>query len=123
MAGFYAMNSHAVTSEELPKLAKLKNWPHEHIGAAYLSMFGVDKKFQGQRLGTSLVADAISRVAKISNEIGIKVLILDVLNDDGPENTAKRLDFYRRFGFISFPSNELKMFLPIEDARRFLAGL
>lgn len=110
--GFYSLNAHSVEAEDLP--AKLtKNAPnHGGIPALYLAMFGVDETYQGRGLGRVLLADALKRAARVSEEIGLAVVILDVLDDGDAEAVEKRYRFYEAFGFISFPSRRLRMFIP-----------
>lgn len=118
--GFYAVNSHALAGDELP--ARLtKNAPrHGVIPAAYLSMVGVDGALQGHGLGRILLIDAIKRIARVAEEMGVAAIILDVLDDDGPEAAAKRKSFYESFGFQAFPSQPRRMFLPTRVARKLL---
>jgi len=75
-------------------------------------MFGVDETYQGRGLGRVLLADALKRAARVSEEIGLAVVILDVLDDGDAEAVEKRYRFYEAFGFISFPSRRLRMFIP-----------
>lgn len=118
--GFYSINSHALHADGFPK-DLLKNAPrHGQLPAAYLSMIGVNKADQGTGLGRILLVDALRRIAKASYELGIAAVILDVLDDDGPEAAAKRKEFYESMQFQSFPSQPLRMFLPIGVARKLL---
>jgi len=111
--GFYSLNAHSVEADDLP--AKLtRNAPnHGGIPALYLAMFGVDEKYQGRGLGRVLLADALKRAASVSEQIGIAVVVLDVLDDGDAKAVEKRYRFYEEFGFISFPSRRLRMFIPI----------
>ena len=45
----------------------------------------------------------------------VAAVILDVLDDGGPEACHKRLRFYESMGFRSFPSREERMFLTMKD--------
>lgn len=120
--GYYAINSHAITTSDLPGDAAKKAPRHGRVGAAYLSMFAVDRKMQGQGLGRALLFDAFKRIAAVSEQVGIYALVLDVLDDGDAEAMAKRKAFYEDAGFISFPSQPLRMFMPVDTVRRVLAG-
>ncbi len=118
--GFYAVNSHALVGEDLP--ARLtKNTPrHGAVPAAYVSMIGVDKTMQGRGLGRILLVDAVKRIARVSEALGVAAIVLDVLDDDGAEAVLKRKAFYESMGFQTFPSRPLRMFLPTSAARKLL---
>lgn len=117
VVGYYAINSHGIEGEDLPK-ALTKNAPnHGYIPAAYISTIGVTADFQGRGLGQVLLADALKRIARLSDQIGITVVVLDVLQDGDDEATEKRRQFYEGFGFIPFVSRPLRMYLPIKTVR------
>ena len=118
--GYYAINSHAIDADRLPRKFTRKAPNHGAIGAAYVSMFGVDTAAQGQGIGTLLMADALKRIARVSVELGIFAVVLDVLDEGDFETVEKRQAFYRRFGFIEFPSQPLRMFLPVATIRAAL---
>ena len=88
------------------------------MGAAYISAFGVDSAVQGRGIGTFLISDALKRIARISEEMGIWAVVLDVLDDGDAEKIQKRHMFYRDFGFIDFASSPLRMYLPVATIRR-----
>ena len=72
------------------------------LPALYLSMIAVDKSLQGRGLGTDLLIDALRRAWNVSKEVGLKLVILDVIEDDGNKAFQRRKEFYRRMGFESF---------------------
>lgn len=114
--GYYALSAHSLTGPDVPG-DLTKRGPRHSIPAAYLSMIGVDKREQGNGLGVVLLADALKRVSNASDAIGLKAVLLDVVDDDGPDAYGRRLAFYRRMGFRSFPSRESRMFLTLKDIR------
>jgi len=118
--GYYAINSHSIETGELPDKLRKRAPRHDQIGAAYISMMGTDAKVQKQGLGSVLLADALKRIASIADEIGIFAVVLDVLDDGNAEAIEKRQSFYERFGFIPFPSQALRMFLPVQTIRKGL---
>ena len=115
--GFYALNAHSLEGDDLP--ANLtRNAPRSgFIPAVYLSMIAVDRRHQGQGFGRVLLADALKRAAA-ADQIGLKAVVLDVIEDGGPDITEKRRAFYAAMGFQSFPSRPLRMFIGIETIRR-----
>lgn len=117
LIGFYAINAHAVEFGELPKKYARNRPGHGSIPAAYISMIGVDQRFSGHGHGGVLLADALTRIARAADEIGISVVILDVLDCGNPDLVERRKRLYTGYGFTALPSNELRLFLPLATVR------
>ncbi len=119
--GFYSINAHVVEAPDLPdritRNAPRHDGVRSGIPAAYLSMIAVDRGRQGQGLGVVLLADALKRLIPLSHEIGLAVVVLDVLDDGGPGAFARRKGFYEGMGFQSTPSRQARMFLTMKDIR------
>ncbi len=62
----------------------------------------VDRSWQGKGLGSDLAIDALSRARSVAGEVGLKLVVLDVIEDGGKEAFMRRMEFYRRLGFGSF---------------------
>ncbi len=118
--GYYAINAHAIETGDLPDAITKKAPRHDHVAAAYISMFAVNVGVQGTGIGRLLLADTLKRVARISEELGIFAVVLDVLDDGDQDIVEKRTAFYRKFGFTPFPSRPLRMFLPTATIRKLL---
>ena len=116
--GYYAINAHSLQSDDLPATLT-KNAPRfGGIPAAYLSMIATDRRHQGQGIGRVLLADALRRALKAADQIGLKAVVLDVIDDGGAEIEQKRRAFYTSMGFRSVPSRPQRMFISIETLRR-----
>ena len=120
LVGFYAINAHAVDYTDLPAKFARTRPGHGSIPAAYISMIGVDRRFSGHGHGGVLLADALTRFAKAADELGIAVVMLDVLDCGDPVLVEKRKALYRGYGFLPLPSNELRHFLPIATIREMI---
>lgn len=116
--GFYALNAHSLKDGDLPKGLTRDAPRHGAIPAVYLSMIAVDRRQQGRGIGRILLADALARVASAAELVGIKVVVLDVIEDGGEEPTEKRRAFYTAMGFEALPGHPLRMFIGIETIRR-----
>lgn len=115
--GFYALNAHSLQGEQLPADLKRNAPLHGGIPAIYLSMIAVDRRDQGQGIGRILLADALNRSAAAADQIGLKAVVLDVIEDGGPEVAARRLAFYASMGFQQLPGYPARMFMAIETVR------
>ena len=83
-------------------------------------MVGVDQSVQGRGLGRALVVDALRRIETASRTVGIKAVVLDVIEDGGTDAFLRRLRHYERLGFIPFPSRPNRMFITISTVRAAL---
>ncbi len=65
-------------------------------------------------LGSDLAVDALGRALSVSGEVGLKLVVLDVIDDGGEEVFARRKRFYRHFGFRSLEDHPERMFITID---------
>jgi ribosomal protein S18 acetylase RimI-like enzyme len=105
--GYYTVSVGAVRFEELPQ----EPLPQYPIPIVHLGRLAVDKNSQGQGLGQGLMLDALERVAKASQEIGIFAVEVRALNDD-----ARR--FYVHFGFQPLADDPLHLYLTLRAIRK-----
>lgn len=104
VAGLYSLSAHSVARSDVKGGWLRRNTP-EQIPAVLLGMLGVDKDYQGQGLGRSLLRDAILRAQSASREIGARALLVDPAG----EGTSR---FYEQYGFKPLPETE-RLFLPL----------
>lgn len=121
LIGFYALNAHAVDFADLPAKYVRTGAGHGSIPAAYISMIGVDERFQGRGIGGDLLIDGLHRIAFAADAIGIAVVMLDVLDCGDPDRVTQRASLYEGYGFIPLAANPLRMILPIATVRSLLA--
>lgn len=113
VVGFYSTNAHAVDYQDLPGKYARTRPGHGSIPAAYISMIGVDVKHQRGGKGGVLLADCLGRLYEASMNVGIAVVMLDVFDCGDPELVRKRVALYQSYGFEPLPSNNLRMFIPM----------
>ncbi len=115
--GFYALNTHAVGIAELGRNRPRRAPDRASLPALYISMIAVDKSQQGKGLGTDLLIDALFRACRVSKEVGLKLVMLDVIDDGGESVFQRRKEFYRRMGFESFADHPQRMFMTVGTIR------
>jgi ribosomal protein S18 acetylase RimI-like enzyme len=120
--GFYALNAHAVSFTDLPPKFARTRPSHGNIPGAYISMIGVDQRFAGRGYGGDLLVDALKRIARAADALGIAVVMLDVLNDGDASLVARWKTLYEGYGFAPLPSNPLRLFLPLGAVRSLIEG-
>jgi ribosomal protein S18 acetylase RimI-like enzyme len=104
--GYYTLSAYSVKLTELPENVKKRLPKYEDMPAALLGRLAVDSNYRGQGLGEHLLLDAMQKVLTASETMGTLVLVVDA-KDQGAAA------FYQHYGFISFPSQELRLFLPV----------
>ena len=123
VAGFYTLNAHAVCYEGLPARYARTRPAHGSIPAAFISMMGRDERYRGSGIGGDLLVDALTRIARAADQIGLAVVMLDVLDCGDPERMARRQALYEGYGFTPLPSNPRRLFLPLATVRQLLEEL
>jgi GNAT superfamily N-acetyltransferase len=110
VVGYYAISTHRVIYDALPA-AEAKGLPRLDVPVVLIGRLAVDQRVQGQGLGASLLVDALRRSAQISEQVGIRAVEVDAL-DDAARN------FYLKFGFRSFLDDPRHLFLPMHEIRK-----
>ena len=98
LIGTYAINAYHLEGNDLP-ISLTRNAPRTGgVPAICLSMIAVDHRYQNQGLGRVLLADALERTATVADQVGTRVVVLDVIEDGGQEMTRGRLRIPYRHG-------------------------
>lgn len=111
--GFFALNICQINSEWLTP-EEAKKLPRK-VSGVRLGRLAVAKGWQRQGLGKLLLVAAMGKFIEIFNTAGGIGLFVDAKDQE-----AKR--YYEQFGFISLPSNELELFLPVKTIQEALAA-
>jgi len=102
--GFFTLVSCEIFVDKLPR-KYAKKYPSK-APAAKLARLAVAKDRQRQGLGTHMMINAVERVIRVSQHLGIIGFFVDA-----KDNKAKA--YYEQFGFIQLPDNPLELFLPL----------
>ena len=105
IAGYYTLSAGSIGADDLPLIQK-RRLPNYPVPIALLGRLAVDKQYQGQRLGSVLLADAVQRVEHASEVLAVYAIVVEALN-------SSVAAFYQGFGFIPFTDKPLKLFLPM----------
>ena len=105
IVGYYTLSAGSISVDDLPQEQK-RRLPQYPVPVALLGRLAVDKQYQGQCLGSILLADAVQRVEQASEVLAVYAIVVEALNTSVAE-------FYQTFGFIPFNNQPLKLFLPM----------
>ena len=112
---YYTLSSSSVEFEAVPENLS-KQLPHYPVPAALIGKLAVDQRTAGLRLGEKCLIDALQRTVSVADDMAIKVLLVDALDDNARA-------FYLHYGFIELPGQARKLFLPIETIRASLEAI
>lgn len=106
--GYYAMAAGAV-SHQTTTSAVRRNMP-DPVPVMILARLAVDHRAQGLRLGGALLQDAVHRAVAVSQNAGVRALIVHALHD-----RAKA--FYEHYGFQASPLHPMTLMLRLNTVR------
>jgi GNAT superfamily N-acetyltransferase len=106
IAGYYSLSAASFERDDLPTDAA-KRLPRYPMPAAIIGRLAVAEPYQGQKLGTLLLLDAVRRVLGASSAMAVYAMIVDAKNE-------RATRFYERFGFEPFPNTPSRLFLPLD---------
>lgn len=110
--GYHALAVASIAREDATARAK-KGMSRHPIGAVLIARLAVDESVQGKGIGAFLLRDAMQRALEVSEEVGIRLLLVHALSDQAAR-------FYERFGFEASPISPMSLQLIVKDARASL---
>lgn len=104
VVGFYALAAGSV-SHQFVSGGLRRNMP-DPIPVVVLGRLAIDLTHQGQKLGAALLKYAVLRASAVSQQVGVKALLVHALND-------KAKAFYLNYGFQVSPIDDLILLLKL----------
>ncbi len=109
--GFFSLNICQIKPESLAP-QEARKLPRD-VPGVLLGRLAVDKSHQRQGIGKMLLVAAMKKFIEIFNAAGGIGLFVDAKDQDAKE-------YYKQFGFLPLPSDELRLFLPIKTIQEAL---
>lgn len=106
--GYYAMAAGAVAHQAATSRVR-RNMP-DPVPVMVLARLAVDHRAQGIKLGAALLQDAVNRAVAVSQNAGIRALLVHALHD-----RAKQ--FYEHYGFQASPQHPMTLMLRLNAAK------
>lgn len=83
------------------------------IPAVLIGRFAIASAEQGYGLGSALLVEALRKAAAAADTIGVRVVLVDALNEDVR-------GFYTKHGFETSPTDPLHRMILVKDVRKTL---
>lgn len=110
VAGYYALAAGAVMPREAPARLLRGLAGNQPVPVVLLGRLAVDARHHHQRLGRSLLLDAMTRVLAAGDSIGIRALVVHAVDE-------RARAWYTQFGFERSSTHPLHLILLIKDLR------
>lgn len=114
ITGYYTLAAGAVRPEDVPERVGKGGGKHD-VPVVVLARLGVDRRIQGNGFGAGLVRDALFRVARAADIIGVRAVLVHMKSPD-------LRPFYERFDFMPSPIRDDQMFLLMKNLRKSIAA-
>ncbi len=113
IAGYYTLVAAQVEHAAAPASVRKGLSHHFPIPVALLARLAVASTHQGMGLGRSLLLDALRRVLRASEELAVRAVTVDALDE-------RAASFYVAFGFEPSDLEPLTLMIPLKVVRRIL---
>jgi ribosomal protein S18 acetylase RimI-like enzyme len=109
VAGYYTLSATALALDDLPADIVKRLPRYGEVPAVLMGRLAVDRRYQGQKLGFMLLANAASRV--LNGDVAAFALVVDAVDDSA-------VRFYRHAGFQMFARQPMTLFAPLTVLRK-----
>ncbi len=111
--GYYSLAVGAIAREDTSGKVH-RNMP-DPVPVMVLGRLAVDADWQGKGIGIGMLKDAIQRTIIVSEQAGIRALLVHALSD-------KARSFYQHWGFHESPTNDMTLMITLDEARKAMTG-
>jgi len=106
--GYYALAVGAVAHQAATRSVR-HNMP-DPVPVMVLARLAVDTRAQSNGLGAALLQDAVGRAVAVSQNAGVRALLVHALNE-------RAWKFYERYGFQASPAHPMTLMLRLAGTR------
>jgi GNAT superfamily N-acetyltransferase len=103
---YYALAAGAVAHQDATRSIR-QNMP-DPVPVMVLARLAVDVRAQGMKLGAALLHDALQRCMQVSQNTGVRAMLVHALND-------RARQFYEYFGFKASPAHPMTLMLQLKQ--------
>lgn len=106
--GYYALAAGAASHQAVTGAVR-RNMP-DPVPVMVLARLAVDLRAQGRKLGGALLQDAVHRVLAVSQNAGVRALLVHALDDRAKE-------FFAHYGFQASPLHPMTLMLRLNTIK------
>jgi GNAT superfamily N-acetyltransferase len=110
--GYYTISTSRVNLDYVPDDLR-RHYPQIPIPVVLLGRLAVDKAFQGQGVGKTLMVKALRQAGEVAETVGVAAVEVHALDDEAR-------DFYLKYGFTSLADDRHHLYLPIRTIMRLM---
>lgn len=110
VVGYYTLVAAQLAYAEVTPAVQKGMSKHFPIPVVLLARLAIDRQHQGEGLGAALLIDAMQRVVRVADQIGIRAVAIDALDEMAAA-------FYRRFGLEALTDDGLVLMATIAQLR------
>jgi GNAT superfamily N-acetyltransferase len=112
--GYFSLTMGSVLREDAP--ARLvRGLPAYPVGMVLVARLAVERREQGQGLGSLLLAEALRKAVAAGEAAAARLVVVDAIDDAA-------VGFYQRHGFIAVPEHPRRLYRRMKDIRASLEG-
>jgi len=115
IAGYYTLSQFSIDFAHLPEALAKRLPPYPTVPATLLGRLAIATSLRGQRLGETLLFDALHRSLLQSQHIASTGVIVDAKDDSAAA-------FYRKYGFNQILDAGQRLFLPMKTIEQMFAA-
>ena len=110
--GYYSLTVAEIDTDKLPKDIARKL--PRRVPLVLIGRLATALAARGQGIGALLLVDALKRIIRVANDVGVTLVLVDAKDDPAAS-------FYQHFGFVPLPDNPLRLALAVDTAKRAIA--
>lgn len=105
IAGYFTLCAYSLASGLIPETAQKYIPRYPAVSATLIGRLAVDTIFQGQRIGSLLLAEALRKAYENASVVGSSMIVVDAIDN-------RAVSFYQAHGFIRLPES-MRLILPM----------
>jgi ribosomal protein S18 acetylase RimI-like enzyme len=110
ICGYYSVAAGSVEVESLPEDQR-KRLPRYPVPVAHLGRLAVDVRSRGQGLGELLLMDALERIVRVAESIGVHAVEVIAIDE-------RARGFYAKYGFVALRDDPRHLYLSLVQIRK-----
>jgi ribosomal protein S18 acetylase RimI-like enzyme len=107
IAGYFTLCAYGLAPGTIPDEARKHIPRYPVVSATLIGRLAVSTAFQGQRLGSLLLAEALRKTYENASIVGASMVVVDAINE-------RAVRFYQAHGFIKLPES-MRLVLPVRS--------